>query len=101
MFDKLDQIEERYEDLGRQLGDPSLLADQKKFQTVAKQHRDLEPTVEAFRAYRKTEQALAEARAMLSETDPDLKAMAEEELATLEPKLQEQEAELKVLLLPK
>ena len=39
MFDKLDQIEARYEDLGRQLGDPALLADQKKFQTVAKQHR--------------------------------------------------------------
>ena len=37
MFDKLDQIEARYEDLGRQLGDPALLADQKKFQTVAKQ----------------------------------------------------------------
>ena len=54
MFDRLDQIEARYEDLGRQLGDPSLLSDQKKFQTVAKQHRDLEPTVEAFRAYRKT-----------------------------------------------
>ncbi len=101
MFDRLDQIETRYEDLGRQLGDPALLADQKKFQAVAKQHRDLEPTVDALRTYRKTETAVAEARAMLSEGDTDLKAMAEEELAVLEPKLAEQEEALKVLLLPK
>ena len=101
MFDRLDQIETRYEDLGRQLGDPALLADQKKFQTVAKQHRDLEPTVDAFRTYRGTQQGVADARAMLAESDPDLKAMAEEELAALEPKLTEQEEALKVLLLPK
>ena len=101
MFDKLDQIEARYEDLGRQLGDPALLADQKKFQTVAKQHRDLEPTVDKFRDYRKLRDSIAEARAMASDTDPDLRAMAEEELAELEPKLPVVEEELKVLLLPK
>ncbi|HEX5283727.1 MAG TPA: peptide chain release factor 1 [Bryocella sp.] len=101
MFDKLDQIEARYEDLGRQLGEPSLLADQKKFQTVAKQHRDLEPTVEKFREYRKLRDAIAEARAMAGDSDPDLRAMAEEELAELEPKLPTVEEDLKVLLLPK
>ena len=101
MFDRLDQIEERYEDLGRQLGDPSLLSDQKKFQTVAKQHRDLEPTVEKFREYRKLRDGVAEAKAMLGESDADMRAMAEEELSTLEPKLTTVEEELKVLLLPK
>jgi peptide chain release factor 1 len=101
MFDRLDQIEERYEDLGRQLGDPSLLSDQKKFQAVAKQHRDLEPTVEKFREYRKVRDGVAEAKAMLGESDADMRAMAEEELATLEPKLVTVEEELKVLLLPK
>jgi peptide chain release factor 1 len=101
MFDRLDQIEERYEDLGRQLGDPSLLSDQKKFQTVAKQHRDLEPTVEKFREYRKLRDGVTEAKAMLGESDADMRAMAEEELATLEPKLTTVEEELKVLLLPK
>jgi peptide chain release factor 1 len=101
MFDKLDQIEARYEDLGRQLGDPSLLADQKKFQTVAKQHRDLEPTVDKFREYRKLRDSIAEAKAMAGDTDPDLRAMAEEELAELEPKLPIVEEDLKVLLLPK
>ncbi|WP_158819658.1 peptide chain release factor 1 [Granulicella sp. S156] len=101
MFDRLDQIEERYEDLGRQLGDPSLLSDQKKFQTVAKQHRDLEPTVEKFREYRKLRDGVTEAKAMLGESDADMRAMAEEELGTLEPKLGTVEEELKVLLLPK
>jgi peptide chain release factor 1 len=100
MFDKLDQIEARYEDLGRQLGDPTLLADQKKFQTIAKQHRDLEPTVDKFREYRKLRDSIAEARTMAGDTDPDVRAMAEEELAELEPKLPVVEEELKVLLLP-
>ncbi|HEY4358691.1 MAG TPA: peptide chain release factor 1 [Acidobacteriaceae bacterium] len=101
MFDKLDQIETRYEDLGRQLGDPSLLSDQKKFQAVAKQHRDLEPIVDKFRDYRKLRDAIADAKAMLGESDPDLRAMAQEELAELEPKLPAVEDDLKVLLLPK
>ncbi len=99
MFDKLDQMEERYEDLGRQLGDPSLLSDQKKFQAVAKQHRDMEPTVDKFREYRKLRDAITEAKAMLE--DADMRAMAEEELAELEPKLPVVEEDLKVMLLPK
>jgi peptide chain release factor 1 len=101
MFDRLDQLEERYEELGRQLSDPTLVNDQKKFQATAKQHRDLEPTVEKFREYRKLRDAIAEAKAMLTESDADMKAMAEEELAELEPKLSRAEEELKVLLLPK
>jgi peptide chain release factor 1 len=101
MFDKLDQLEARYEELGSQMGDPALLGDQKKFQAVAKQHRDLEPTVETFREYRKLRDAIAEAKAMLSESDAEMRAMAEEELAVLEPKLPVVEEELKVLLLPK
>ncbi len=101
MFDKLDQIEARYEDLGRQLGEPALLADQKKFQAVAKQHRDLEPTVDKFREYRKLRDSIAEAKAMAADSDPDVRAMAEEELTELEPKLPVVEEDLKVLLLPK
>ncbi|SEG21431.1 bacterial peptide chain release factor 1 (bRF-1) [Bryocella elongata] len=99
MFDKLDQLEAKYEELGQQLGDPALLSDQKKFQAVAKQHRDLEPTVEKFRQFRKLRDGIAEAKAMLA--DPDMREMAEMELAELEPKLPTVEEELKVLLLPK
>ena len=99
MFDRLEQIEARYEELGRQLSDPTLVNDQKKFQATAKQHRDMEPTVEKYREYRKIRDGITEAKAMLA--DPDMKEMAEEELAGLEPRLGPVEEELKVLLLPK
>ena len=101
MFDRLDQLEARYEDLGRQMSDPTLVNDQKKFQSIAKQHRDMEPTVEKFREYRKIKEGIAEAKAMLADPDPDVKAMAQEELNTLEPRLSPVEEQLKVLLLPK
>jgi peptide chain release factor 1 len=101
MFDRLDQLEARYDDLSHQMSDPTLVNDQKKFQAIAKQHRDMEPTVEKFREYRSIKTAVADAKAMLAETDPDIRAMAQEELLTLEPRLDEVEEELKVLLLPK
>src|SRR6185437_4764427 len=101
MFDRLDQLEARYEDLGQQMSDPTLVNDQKKFQAVAKAHRDLEPTVEKFREYRNVKNGVAEAKAMLAESDADMRAMAQEELLTLEPRLAQVEEELKVLLLPK
>ena len=101
MFDRLDQLEARYEDLGRQMSDPTLVNDQKKFQAIAKQHRDMEPTVEKFREYRKIKDGIAEAKAMLADADPDMREMAEEELAALEPRLEPVEEALKVMLLPK
>jgi peptide chain release factor 1 len=99
MFDRLDQLEARYEELGNQLGDPNIVKDQENYRKVSKAHRDLEPTVEKFREYRKLTTAIAEAKSMLS--DPDMKEMAEAELAELEPKLPPVEEQLKVLLLPK
>ncbi|WP_263380710.1 peptide chain release factor 1 [Granulicella paludicola] len=99
MFERLDQLEARYEELGAQLGDPTLVNDQENFRKVAKQHRDLEPTVEKFRQYRKLTNSIADAKAMLA--DADMREMAEMELAELEPQLPVVEDELKVLLLPK
>jgi len=101
MFDRLEQTEERYEDLGRQLSDPAIVNDQANYRKVSKQHRDLEETVEKFREYRKLRDGVSEAKAMLGESDAEMRSMAEEELATLEPKLATVEEELKVLLLPK
>ena len=101
MFDRLDQLEARYDDLSHQMSDPTLVNDQKKFQAIAKQHRDMEPTVEKFREYRSIKTGIADAKAMLAETDPDIRAMAQEELLTLEPRLAQVEEDLKVLLLPK
>jgi len=101
MFDRLDQLEARYDDLSKQMSDPTLVNDQKKFQAIAKQHRDMEPTVEKFREYRKIKDGIAEANAMLADADPDIREMAEAELAALEPKLGPVEEALKVMLLPK
>ena len=99
MFDRLNQMEALYEELGQQLSDPAILSDQKNFQAIAKQHRDLEPTVDKLRQYRGIERGIADARAMAGETDEEMRVMAEEELATLEPRLTEAEDALKLLLL--
>ena len=86
MFDRLAQMEARYEALGREMSDPSLVNDQKKFQAVAKEHRDMEPVVEKYRQYRRVADGIAEAKSMLN--DADMKEMAQEELASLEPQLE-------------
>src|ERR1019366_7529261 len=86
---------------GRQLSDPKIVNDQENYRKVSKQYRDMEPTVEKFREYRKIKDGIAEAKAMLADSDPDVKAMAQEELVTLEPQLEPVEEALKVLLLPK
>jgi len=101
MFDRLEQTEERYEELGRQLSDPNIVSNQENYRKVSKQHRDLEDTVEKFRECRKLRDGVSEAKAMLGESDAEMRAMAEEELASLEPQLAKVEEELKVLLLPK
>jgi peptide chain release factor 1 len=99
MLDRLEQLEARYEELGQQLSDPRIVNDQENYRKVSKAHRDLEPVVEKFRDFRRLQTAVADAKTML--TEPDMREMAELELADLEPRLVETEEALKVLLLPK
>ena len=101
MFERLEQIADRYESLGQQLADPEIISDQQKYQKIAKQHRDLEPVVEKFREYKQIAQGIAEAKAMMLDSDPGLRAMAEEELLNLEERAPAIEEDLKLLLLPK
>ena len=101
MFERLEQIEARYEGLGRQLADPAVLSDHAQYQKLAKQHRDLEPVVEKFREYRTVKTGIADARSMLNETDAEMRAMAQEELTGLEAREPQIEEDLKLLLLPK
>ncbi len=101
MFERLEQLEQRYEELGLQLSDPTIVNDQENYRKVSKQHRDLEDTVEKFRQYRSLKQGIADAKSMLTESDPEIRAMAEDEIAQLEPRLTVVEDEIKVLLLPK
>ena len=101
MFDRLEQLEERYRDLERELSDPAIVADHLRYQKSAKQHRDMQPVVEKYREYKTVMLGMADANTMLAESDPEIRAMAQEEfdsLALRKPVIEEQ---LKVLLLPK
>ncbi|HEX8925776.1 MAG TPA: peptide chain release factor 1 [Terriglobales bacterium] len=102
MFERLDQIEARYEDLTKQLASPEIVGDSAKYQKTAKAHSDLLPVVEKYREFRDLKRGIEDSRAMIeSETDPDMRAYAQEELTSLEERMTAAEAELKVLLLPK
>jgi peptide chain release factor 1 len=101
MFERLDQIAARYEDLGEQLASPDVVSDPQKYQKIAKQHRELEAVVEKYREYKQVQNGISDAKAMLNESDPEIRAMAGEELAALEERLPKIEEDLKLLLLPK
>ncbi|MGD0890264.1 MAG: peptide chain release factor 1 [Terracidiphilus sp.] len=99
MIDRLEQMEQRYDELSTQLGLPEIITDHEKYQKAGRALRELEAPVMKFRELKQVRQGLAEARAMLS--DPDMKDMAEEEIASLAPREPVLEEEIKVLLLPK
>jgi peptide chain release factor 1 len=102
MFERLDQIEARYEELTQALASPEIMNDSAKYQKTAKAHSEITPIVEKYREYKDLKRGIAESKAMLAdETDADMRAYAEEELAKLQPRLTTTEDELKVLLLPK
>ena len=102
MFERLDQIEARYEELTQALASPDIMSDSAKFQKTAKAHSEISPMVERYREYKDLKKGIAESRAMLAEEkDPEMRAYAQEELDKLEARVAAVEAELKVLLLPK
>jgi peptide chain release factor 1 len=101
MIDRLQQMEQRYDDLSAQLGLPEVITDHEKYQKAGRALREIEPAVMKFRELKQVRQGLAEARAMLAEGDPEMHAMAEEEIAALAPREPVLEEEIKVLLLPK
>ena len=102
MFERLNQIEARYEELTQALASPDIMTDSAKFQKTAKAHSEISPMVERYREYKDLKKGIAESRAMLAEEkDPEMRAYAQEELDKLEARVAAVEAELKVLLLPK
>jgi len=101
MLDRLEQMAQRYEDLGAQLADPSVTNDQGKYQKIAKQHSELSEAVEKYREYQDVQRGIADARAMQQDADADVRAMADEELLALEARLPQIEEDLKLMLLPK
>ncbi len=98
---RLDEAEKRFEELTAQMADPAVINDSGQYRKVAKAQNDLSEVVGKYREWKTAHQQLGEARVMLNETDPDLKAMAQDEILQLEPRLVQIEEDLKVLLLPK
>jgi peptide chain release factor 1 len=96
---KLEQIRERYEELGAMLCAPEVVSDKPRFLTLAREHAELRPVAEAFGDYTETERALAETRAMIA--DPDMRELAEGEQERLASRVATQEQELQRLLMPR
>jgi peptide chain release factor 1 len=102
MFERLDQIEARYEELTQALASPGITNDSMKYQKTAKAHSEIAPVVEKYREYKDLTRGIAESKALLAdETDAEMRAYAEEELSKLQARVGGVEEDLKVLLLPK
>lgn len=98
---QLEDVERRFEDLSAQMADPNVIGDPELYRKTAKSHRDLEELVSVYREYKRLEENLQQARLMLDDRDPDLRAMADEEIAGIEPELEKLVEQLRLLLLPK
>ena len=102
MFERLDQIEARYEELTQALASPEIIGDSSKYQKTAKAHSEIADIVEKYREFKDLKKGIAESKAVLAdEKDAEMRAYAQEELTQLEARVGGVEEELKVLLLPK
>ena len=101
MFDKLDQVVDRYEALTEKLADPSIYERQKEFKKISSERAGIEELVQVYKEYKVLVADITEAKEMLKESDPDMVEMGKEVLAESEPKLEPMEEQLKILLLPK
>lgn len=102
MFEKLESIKKRYEELSAEISKSEVIANQELWRKLMKEHADLEEIVSAYEAYLAMQAELPELREMLKTADDaELREMAQEEIASLEEKMQKAEEELKFLLIPK
>ena len=99
MFQKLEAVEKRYEELNKKIADPEVIARTHEWTEYMKEHAEIEEVVLKYKEYKRTEQALKEAEEMVS--DPEMKELAEEEASKAREKLPKLEEELKLLLIPK
>ena len=99
MFQKLEDVEKRYEELNKLISDPDMISKQDEWRKLMKEHSSIEDVVMKYREYKKVSNDLEEAKEMLN--DPDLKELAEAEMLEAKEKLPKIEEELKILLIPK
>lgn len=102
MIEKLNSLEKKYEELSVKLADPAVIADRAAYQKHAKAHRELHEIVEKFSAYKEVLHEIAETRKLVqSETDPEMRKLADEELASLLEREGEYLQQMQLLLMPK
>ncbi len=102
MFDKLEDIVNRYEDITAELSNPDVVNDQDRFRKLMKEQNNILPIVTAYNEYKSCKQNIEDSLAMLDEeSDPELIEMAKDELNTSKKRVEELENEIKILLLPK
>ena len=103
MFQKLEAVEKRFEELTQKISDPQVIANQNEWRELMKEHAELEPIVEKYREYKKVQKQFDDAKEMLEDSniDKELKDLAEMEMLEAKEKLPEIEEEIKILLIPK
>ncbi len=101
LLEKVLSLQDKYKKLEEQLADPEVIGDMKKFVQLNKDYKELQPIIAAGLEYKRLVEELAQAKDILmNEKDEDLKDMAKEEIAEIEPKLPEMEQQIKLLLIP-
>ncbi len=101
LLNKLDALQDRFEELTALLGDAEVIANQNHFRAYSKEYAEVEPVVTAYQQLCKVQDDLEGAQALLKDSDPDMREMAEEEVAEAKQQLIELEANLQRMLLPK
>ena len=102
MFDKLEDILVRFEEIMNELNDPSVVNDQQRFKKLMKEQNDLAPIVEAYKSYKQAKQDVEDSLAILeNESDEDMRELAKEELNDAKGRIEDLEQQMKILLLPK
>ena len=101
MFDKLNEVETRYQELTRQLSDPDVISRRAEFQKASKEHSDLSELVGAYQRWKRIGEELADNKVLLEEKDPEMRQMARDEMNRLDAEKTTIEDRVKLLLLPK
>ncbi len=102
MFDRLEDLVRRYDEITKELTEPSVVNDQKRFRNLMKEQSDLQPLVDAYLEYRRCQETVLDSVAMLEEeSDEEMREMLKEELSDARKRTAELEQQMKILLLPK
>ena len=101
VYNKLETLVERYEEVQALLSDPSVISDQNRFRALSKEYSELEEIVKTFLNYKETQDDLASAEEMLKDSDPEMREMAQEEYKEAKAQILVIEDQIQVLMLPK